>query len=73
LGRRFPGVARSPQFSERLSERSGRTASARLPRWRLKNTLLEQFFERLHPHLLREAAQKAAKHHLMAGVLRLLM
>ncbi len=34
--------------------------------------LLEQFFERLHPHLVREAAQKAAKHHLMAGVLRLL-
>jgi hypothetical protein len=34
---------------------------------------LEQFFERLHPHLLREAAQKAAKHHLMAGVLRLSM
>jgi Zn-finger nucleic acid-binding protein len=34
--------------------------------------LLEQFFERLHPHLLKEDATKVAKHHLMAGALRLL-
>jgi Zn-finger nucleic acid-binding protein len=34
--------------------------------------LIERFFERLHPDLAHHEAQRVAKHHLMAGVLRLL-
>lgn len=34
--------------------------------------LLEAFFERLHPGLAAEASRRVAKHHLMAGLMRLL-